>query len=347
MAPTTRSAGLLAAGALLLTSGCAALSDDSGSSGSGSGKVQVAAAFYPLEFVAERVGGDLTEVSGLTKPGVEPHDLELSINQTAALQSADVILTEHGFQPAVDDAIEQDVKGAVVDVEKTVELRPAEESADAHAEEGADAHAEEGEDAHAEEGEDAHAEEGEDAHAEEAEDAHAHGELDPHFWHDPALMADYAEAVSAALAKADPDNAETYAANAKDLTADLTAVDEEFKTGLAQCKMKEVVVSHDAFGYLDKYGLDFEPIAGLTPDAEPNPAQLAEIGEHAKEHGVTTIFSERLVSTALADTLADDLGLKSAVLDPIEGLSADTEGEDYLSLMRQNLDALKAANGCQ
>ncbi|WP_328529539.1 metal ABC transporter substrate-binding protein [Nocardioides sp. NBC_00368] len=333
MPPTTRSAGLLAAGALLLTSGCAALSDDSGSSASGSdsGKVQVAAAFYPLEFVAERVGGDLAEVSGLTKPGVEPHDLELSINQTAALQSADVILTEHGFQPAVDDAIEQDVKGAVVDVEKTVDLRPAEE----------------GEDEHGHEEEDAHAEESADAHAEEGEDAHDHGELDPHFWHDPALMADYAEAVRAALAKADPDNAETYAANAKALTEDLTKVDEEFKTGLAQCKIKEVVVSHDAFGYLDKYGLEFEPIAGLTPDAEPNPAQLAEIGEHAKEHGVTTIFSERLVSTALADTLADDLGLKSAVLDPIEGLSADTEGEDYLSLMRQNLDALKAANGCQ
>lgn len=326
MTPTTRSVGLLAAGALLLTSGCAALSDDSGSSASGSdsGKVQIAAAFYPLEFVAERVAGDLAEVTPLTKPGVEPHDLELSINQTAALQSADLILTEHGFQPAVDDAVEQDVKGEVVDVEKIVELRKAEEG-------------------HEEGHEDEHAE-GEEA---AAEDEHAHGESDPHFWHDPLLMAQYAEGVRDALVKADPDNAETYEANAKSLTEDLTTVDEEFKTGLAQCKIKDVVVSHDAFGYLDKYGLEFESIAGLTPDAEPNPAQLAEIGEHAKEHGVTTIFSERLVSTALADTLADDLGLKTAVLDPIEGLSADTEGEDYLSLMRQNLDALKAANGCQ
>lgn len=316
MTPTTRSVGLLAVGALLLTSGCAALSDDSGSSGSDSGKVQVAAAFYPLEFVAKRVAGDLAEVTPLTKPGVEPHDLELSINQTAALQSADLILTEHGFQPAVDDAVEQDVKGEVVDVEKVVELRKAE---DGH----------------------------EDEHAEGEEDEHSHGESDPHFWHDPLLMAQYSEGVRDALVKADPDNAETYEANAKSLTEDLTGVDEEFKTGLAQCKIKDVVVSHDAFGYLDKYGLEFESIAGLTPDAEPNPAQLAEIGEHAKEHGVTTIFSERLVSTALADTLADDLGLKTAVLDPIEGLSADTEGEDYLSLMRQNLDALKAANGCQ
>lgn len=319
MTPTARSAGLLAAGALLLTSGCAALSDDSGSSASGSdsGKVQVAAAFYPLQFVAERVAGDLADVTPLTKPGVEPHDLELSINQTAALQSADVILTEHGFQPAVDDAVEQDVKGQVVDVEKIVDLRKVEEG---HEDEHADEH---------------------------PEDEHDHGELDPHFWHDPLLMARYTEGVRDALVEADPDNAETYEANAKSLTENLTKVDEEFKTGLAQCKIKEVVVSHDAFTYLDKYGLEFEPIAGLTPDAEPNPAQLAEIGEHAKEHGVTTIFSERLVSTALADTLADDLGLKTAVLDPIEGLSADTEGEDYLSLMRQNLDALKAANGCQ
>ena len=320
MVPTIRYAGAFAAGALLLTSGCAALSDDSGSAGSDSGKVQVAAAFYPLQFVAEHVGGDLVEVTGLTKPGVEPHDLELSINQTAALQSADVILSEHGFQPAVDDAIEQDVKGAVVDVEKTVELRPAEEGEDAHADEEDPA---------------------------SGEDEHGHDEFDPHFWHDPALMADYAEAVSAALAKADPDNATTYATNAEALTEDLTKLDDEFMSGLAQCKIQDVVVSHDAFTYLDKYGLEFEPIAGLTPDAEPNPAQLAAIGENAKEHGVTTIFSERLVSPALADTLAGDLGLKTAVLDPIEGLSADTEGEDYLSLMRQNLDALKAANGCQ
>lgn len=326
MTPTTRSVGLLAAGALLLTSGCAAFTDDSGSSGSGSGKVEVAAAFYPLEYVAERVGGDLVDVTGLTKPGVEPHDLELSINQTAALQSADLILTEHGFQPAVDDAVKQDVKGDIVDVEKVVELRAAEEGGDEHAHEAEEAH------------------EGEEAHAEEE---HDHGEFDPHFWHDPLLLAQYAEDVRDALAKADPDNAETYEANTKGLTDDLAGVDEEFKTGLAQCKIKEVVVSHDAFAYLDKYGLEFESIAGLTPDAEPNPAQLAEIGEHAKEHGVTTIFSERLVSAALADTLAGDLGLKTAVLDPIEGLSADTEGEDYLSLMRQNLAALKAANGCQ
>ncbi|GGR55164.1 zinc transport system substrate-binding protein [Nocardioides luteus] len=313
MTPTSRSAALLAAGALLLTSGCAALSEDA-SGDSGSGKVQVAAAFYPLEFVAERVAGDLAEVTGLTKPGVEPHDLELSINQTAALQTADVILTEHGFQPAIDDAVEQDVKGTIVDVEKSVELRAAEETEDDHG----------------------HDEEG-----------HDHGDIDPHFWHDPVLMADYAEDVRAALAKADPDNADAYATNAKALTQDLTEVDQEFETGLAKCRIKEVVVSHDAFAYLARYGLEFESIAGLTPDAEPNPAQLAEIGEHAKEHEVTTIFSERLVSTALAETLAGDLGLKTAVLDPIEGLSAETEGEDYLSLMRQNLDALKAANGCQ
>ena len=327
MTPTSRAVGVLAAGALLLSSGCAAFTDDSGSSADKSGKVQVAAAFYPLEYVAERVGGDHAEVTGLTKPGVEPHDLELSINQTAALQSADVILTEHGFQPAVDDAVKQDVKGAVVDVEKSVELRHGEE------------------DAHAHEGEEAHADEHADEHTDEEE--HDHGELDPHFWHDPLLLAQYAEDVRDALSKADPDHAQAYETNAKALTEDLTKLDGEFKTGLATCKIKDVVVSHDAFAYLGKYGLEFESIAGLTPDAEPNPAQLADIGEHAREHDVTTIFSERLVSAALADTLAGDLGLKTAVLDPIEGLSKDTQKEDYLSLMRQNLDALKAANGCQ
>ena len=106
------------------------------------------------------------------------------------------------------------------------------------------------------------------------------------------------------------------------------------------------MVSHDAFGYLQKYGLHLAPIAGLSPDAEPTPAVLAELSELIETEGLTTVFSERLASPALADTLATDLGLRTDVLDPIEGLTDETADEDYLSLMRQNLAALQEANGC-
>ena len=105
-------------------------------------------------------------------------------------------------------------------------------------------------------------------------------------------------------------------------------------------------MSHQAFGYLARYGLDFEPIAGLSPDAEPTAADLAHLQDLISSDGITTVFSERLASAKMADTLAQDLGITTAVLDPIEGLSDETSGEDYLSLMSENLTALQQANGC-
>ncbi len=318
----TRSAtwALLGVLATSLLAGCG---DDAGSDGSGSqgsGGPSVVAAFYPLAFVAERVAGGDASVENLTQPGGEPHDLELGISQTVALQDADVVVVESGFQPAVDDAVATLGGGEVVDAADVVDLH-------------AVAHAEEEE----------HAEEN---HADEDHADHDHGELDPHFWQDPLLLADVADAVADALGAADPDHADAYAANADALRTDLEELDAELTAGLADCERSTVVVSHDAFGYLTRYGLTFEPIAGLSPDAEPTPAGLAELQDLARREGITTVFSERLASPAMADTLASDLGIETAVLDPIEGLSDETADEDYLSLMRENLAALQKANGC-
>ncbi len=303
----TRSAtwALLGVLAASLLAGCG---DDAGSDGSGG--PSVVAAFYPLAFVAERVAGSDASVENLTQPGGEPHDLELGISQTVALQDADVVVYESGFQPAVDDAVATLGSGETVDAAEVVDL---------------------------------HALKREDEHADEE---HDHGEVDPHFWQDPLLLADVADAVAEALSTADPDHADAYAANAAALRADLEALDADFSSGLADCERSTVVVSHDAFEYLTRYGLTFEPIAGLSPDAEPTPAGLAALQDLARREGITTVFSERLASAAMADTLAGDLGIQTAVLDPIEGLSDETADEDYLSLMRENLAALQKANGC-
>ena len=318
--PTRRvlSAALLLAGVSGL-SGCAALSDDSGD-----GAVSVAASFYPLEFVAERVGGDLVDVTVLTAPGQEPHDLELSVAQTAEVAEADLVLLEAALQPVVADAVEQNGTGAALDVEDVVELRPAEE-------EDHDEHADE-----------AHAD---DEHVEEEE--HEHGDEDPHFWLDPLLVADYADAVAAELADVDPDHAADYEANAADLRADLEALDADYEAGLAGCERDTVVVSHDAFGYLGRYGLDIHGIAGLSPESEPTPADLGVLQELIRDEGITTVFTETLAPPALTETLAEDAGVATAVLDPIEGLVEEDGGEDYLSLMRANLAALQEANGCR
>lgn len=295
-----------AAAALVLTaatalSSCSAFSDDTGHDG---GKVTVVAAFYPLQYVTQRVAGDLASVDNLTQPGREPHDLELTIHETTQVVDADLVVYERGFQPSVDEAVDENAGGDVLDVDDVVSLVPFREH-------GVDS-----------------------------------DEPDPHFWQDPALLADVGDAVAARLAEVDPDHADTYEANAADLRTDLEALDREYADGLSGCARDTIVVSHDAFGYLTKYGLTMEAILGLSPDSEPTPADLARLQDLIREDGVTTVFSESLVSPAAAEALARDMHVRSEVLDPVEGLSDQTAGEDYLSLMRSNLSALERANGC-
>ena len=316
-----RHARLLAAGAaagLAATSlaGCAAFSDSGGGSRADSGTVSVVAAFYPLEFIASRVGGSHVAITDLTAPGAEPHDLELSVKETAEVSEADLVVYEKGFQAQIDAAVDQSSAaridaGAVAGLEKI--------------------------------GHDGHDHEGGSAHGEST----GLGDLDPHFWQDPLKMADVADAVAEQLANLDPGNADAYRSNADALRSDLETLDGEYATGLTGCTRNTVVVSHDAFGYLTRYGLEFESIAGLSPDAEPTPADLARLQELIASDGITTVFGERLASPEMAQTLADDMGISMKVLDPIEGLDSDTADEDYLSLMKQNLAALQEANQCQ
>lgn len=310
MLPATRPVALATAlASALLLAGCGGSAD-----GAGNGRSAVAA-FYPLAWVTGRVAGDDWTVENLTQPGQEPHDLSLTIAQTAALEDADLIVLEDGFQPAVDATVDE-ADAPVLDAAAVVDLLPASE--DDHEE-----------------------------HEGETEEEHAeHGEFDPHFWLDPLLVADFADSVADELGEIDPDAAQTYADNAAALRTELESLDADYTAGLASCERSTTVVSHQAFGYLTRYGLDFEPIAGLSPDAEATAADLARLQELITEDGVTTVFSERLVSPKMAETLADDLGVSTAVLDPIEGLSDDTADEDYLSLMRENLTALQQANGC-
>jgi zinc transport system substrate-binding protein len=311
---------LVAASALLLA-GCGS---SDGASDVGSDR-QAVAAFFPLAWVTERVAGDDWEVTNLTQPGSEPHDLELGISQTTDLDEAEVVVFEHEFQPAVDEAIDNVSDAVVVDAAEAVALRTFEEQ---HAD---DEHADE-----------EHA--SEEDHSEG--DGHDHGDVDPHFWQDPLLMADLADAVADGLAEVDAEGAATYRSNAADLRADLEALDAEFTEGLASCERDTVVVSHEAFGYLERYGMHFEGIAGLSPDAEPTPAVLAELEDLIADEGITTVFSERLASPAMAESLASDTGVETAVLDPIEGPGEGDDASDYVALMQENLAALQRANGC-
>ncbi|WP_377643253.1 metal ABC transporter substrate-binding protein [Oryzobacter terrae] len=294
----------------------------SGASATGSGAeadLTVTAAFYPLQWASERVGGEHVAVSGLTKPGAEPHDLELTPKAVAGLASSDVVVYLKGFQPAVDDAVAAQGGQAGFDVSPEADLTIA-ASDDGHD----------------------HAGESEGEHAE-----HAEGAPDAHFWLDPVRLQSVVTAIGERFAGADPAHAATYRANASALVADLETLDGEFEAGLATCRSDELVTGHAAFAYLaDRYGLSQEGIAGITPDAEPDAATLRDLAAHVREHGVRTVYSETLVDPALADTLARETGAKVAVLDPLEGLTDASKGSDYLEVMRSNLATLKDGQEC-
>ncbi|SDD67899.1 metal ABC transporter substrate-binding protein [Nocardioides lianchengensis] len=322
---------LAAVGALSLT-GCAAFSDDSEAAADSR---TVAVGLYPLEYVAARVAGDAFDVENLTTPGGEPHDLTLDVKETATIADSALLVYVDSLQPAVDDAAEEVATGQVLDAADVVDLLPFAEE-EGHEGETAEEHAE-----HADE--EGHAEEEGHVHGEEE---HDHGEYDPHFWQDPLRMAELGDAIAGRLGEIDPDQKDTFAANAADLRTDLEELDASYADGLAQCTITTVVTNHDAFGYLEKYGLHLESITGITPDAEPTPAALADLQELIKSDGITTVFSESLVSPKSAETLASDVGVQTEVLDTLEGLTDDTADEDYLSLMRQNLTKLEQANRC-
>jgi zinc transport system substrate-binding protein len=169
---------------------------------------------------------------------------------------------------------------------------------------------------------------------------------DPHIWLDPIRLAAVADKIADRLAQLDPAHAADIRGRAAKLRGQLEAIDKEYTTGLAQCQRHEIVTSHDAFGYLAaRYKLTQIPITGLSPEEEPTPQHLADVSSKARQYKTTTIFFETLVSGKVAETLAKEVGAKSEVLDPIEGIKAGSS-DDYVSLMRSNLTKLRTALGC-
>jgi len=308
--PTRRLSAALAATILLAgLAGCGA-----GNPRGPGEPIRVVAGFYPLQFVAEQVGGDRVDVKNLVQPGAEPHDLELSPRQVADVADADLVVFLGGFQPAVDQAVDLEAAGSALDIGTVVTLLTAPAAHDRP-----DA-----------------ADEGEEAA----------GGKDPHLWLDPIRLATVADSVAHRLAEIDPAGAAGYRSRAVDLHTRLDRLDQDYRSTLADCARREIVVNHAAFGYLaQRYRLDQIAITGLQPDAEPTPQRLAEVAVQARRHGATTVFFETLVSPAVAQAIATEVGARIAVLDPLEGLPTDSV-ENYLSVMRTNLAALSSALGC-
>ena len=282
---------------IVLALSLAALAAGCGSTASSDGRTTVVAAFYPLAFAAESVGGSSVAVANLTPTGAEPHDVELTPKEVGEIQQAHVVLyLSHGFQPAVEKAA-QAASGKRVDVLAGIRLRT--------------------------------------GIGDEA------GKTDPHVWLDPLLYARIVHRIGAVLGK-------PRAADA--LAARVLKLDGEYRAGLAHCARREFVTSHAAFGYLAaRYKLHQLAITGIDPQSEPAPQRLAALVKLVGREHITTVFFERLVSPKLAETVAREAGARTAVLDPIEGLTPAeaSQGATYLSLMRRNLSELRIALRCR
>ncbi|MGW0733809.1 metal ABC transporter substrate-binding protein [Streptomyces sp. NPDC002851] len=336
---TTAVAGATALG-LISLSACGS-SDAAGKNESG--KLDVVASFYPVQFLAEQIGGKHVNVNTLTKPGIEPHDLELKPQQIAEIGEADVALYLKTVQPAVDKAVEQADTETKIDAGSLTKLENHGTDGHDHGGEHAEEGGHEGEEAHGDE----HGHEGEEAHGDEhAEEGASAG--DPHVWLDPVKYAEVAKGVGKAFEKADPDHAADYKKNTEELVGKLGDLDKEFADGLKNTRTKTFITTHAAFGYLaERYGLEQEGIAGLDPHSEPSPARMKELQKIAKTDNVSTVFFETLTSDETAKALATDTGLKTDVLDPLEGITDKSKGDDYFAVMKANLTALEKALGAK
>jgi zinc transport system substrate-binding protein len=302
----------LAAATVLVVSACG-MASPTPSGARTDGQLHIVVAFYPFQFVAERVAGSHGHVQNLTQPGAEPHDLELTPRQVGSLSSADLVIYERTFQPAVDQAVDQSENPRVLDTATVVQLQPA--ASEPGTEPG---------------------------HEEQSKSG-----LDPHVWLDPVNLSTIADEVAKRLGRADPAHAADYMANAAALDRALTGLSRAFEHGLAGCQRTEFITTHAAFGYLARrYHLEQIGISGLSPDSEPSPRRVAAVQTEASRRGITTIFYETLASPAVARSIAGDLGLQVDVLDPIEGLTPQSRGSDYVAVMRSNLTALRKANAC-
>lgn len=287
------------------------------------GRIRIEASFHPLAFLARRIGGERVHVGDLTRTGADAHHLELRARDIGAMIDADLVLYLQGFQPAVDAAISE-VDDHAVDVTDAADLEPLARSDDLDSHDGHDGH---------------------DAHGDHGDHGRA---VDLHFWTDPERMAAVAVTVRDHLIAIDPDGAVSYRANTEALVADLTGLVDRYETMFQDCASRDLVVTHASFGYLaERFDLRQVPITGLIPTEDPSGARLRDTVRFVRNNDVTTVFHEPGSTARIADTVAAEAGVTTAVLDPIENLSDDSPGDDYLEIMDANLTTLRDGLRCR
>lgn len=282
-------------------------------------RLKAAASFYPLAHFAKKAGGPDVDVFMITPPGVESHDFEPTPRDLKRISNSDVFIYNGAGMDPWAERIAPSLKGSGV---ATVGMAPHFKLLSAPK-----------------------------GHEHE-EEGHGHEERahDPHIWLDPVLAAQQVDIIGDAFVAADPANTASYNSRADQYAGALMALDEEFSKGLAQCETRDIIVAHDAFAYLAKrYGINIIPVTGVFAGEEPSPKRIAEITRIARDRSIKYIFFEPLSSPKIARIIANETGAEVLELNPLEGLTNEQEaaGEDYISVMRENLVNLRKALGCR
>lgn len=313
--------GLLLIGTVVLSVLLTACGGQEKKEASSNDKIQVMTTFYPMYEFTKQVVGNKGDVELLIPAGTEPHDFEPSAKDLAKISDADVFVYNSPELETWTDNLTDTIdtkKTEIIQASKNITLM-----------DGAEHDHEEAHDDH-------------DA-KEHEEDGHDH-DLDPHVWLDPVLAIKEVETIRDQLSKKYPEDQATFEKNAANYIDELKTLDEDYQAGFKAAKNKTFVTQHAAFGYLAKqYGLTQEAIAGISPDQEPSPSRLSELKHYVDDHQVKVIYFEENASSKVAETLSKETGVKLKVLNPLESLTEKQikNGEDYVSVMRENLDALK------
>lgn len=323
---------------ILLVSGCDA---NSAAPAGEDARITVYTSFYTMYDFTLKIAGDRVRIINMVPSGMEPHDWEPSPKDIAGLSKADLfIYNGAGMEHWADKVLESIQSSKLLAVETSRGIKLEEHAHQGH-ENQKDANQE-----HENQG-DAH--QGYEHEDDEKDgDGHSHEDLqyDPHVWLDPMNAKIQMKSIRDGLIQADPVNKQVYEDNFTKYAAMLDDMDKTWKTTVASFKRKEIVVAHEAFGYLcNAYGLKQVAIEGISSESEPTLAKMAEIINFVREHDVQVIFFEELASPKVAEAIARETGAGTALLNPLEGLTKENldMGKDYFSVMEDNLKALKHA----
>ncbi|QIZ08838.1 zinc ABC transporter substrate-binding protein [Priestia megaterium] len=296
---------------LMMISGCSnAVQTKGEKANGGTKKLQIVTTFYPMYYFTQKVAGSSANVELLIPNGAEPHDWEPTAKDMAKIQDADLFIYNSRYFESWTEKVLKSINDSsltVVEASKGIKLMNALESEEEH-------------------------------HSDHA------ASKDPHVWLSPVLAQQEVDTIAKAIEKLDPNNKNQYEKNAENFKSQLANLDHLYKETIDQAKTKEFVTQHAAFGYLAKqYGLTQIPIAGLSPDVEPTLGKLKELAEVTKKKNVKVIYFEGLTSSKVAQTLANEIGAKTEVLNPLEGLTKEEQekGLDFIDVMKNNLEALK------